>query len=81
MPPPSRNLKNAKADAPAHSTVTSPSGLAAITAVATLPACAISAMEPAAAAFGAADGTFIANDPAILLNVAARVELLASQVR
>lgn len=41
---------------------------------------AIAAMEPSAAAFGA-EGQMIANDPAILLGVAARVELLASQVR
>ena len=47
----------------------------------TLATRAIAAMEPAAAAFGVANGDFIANDPAILLGVAARVELLASQVR
>jgi hypothetical protein len=42
---------------------------------------AVAAMEPAAEAFGVADGAFTANDPAILLGVAARVELLASQIR
>jgi hypothetical protein len=42
---------------------------------------ALAAMEPAAEAFGMADGTFTANDPAILLSVAARVELIGSQVR
>lgn len=50
-------------------------------AVGTLATRAIAAMEPAATAFGAENGAFIANDPAILLGVAARVELLASQVR
>lgn len=39
------------------------------------------AMEPAAEAFGKVDGRFAANDPAILLAVAARVELIGSQVR
>lgn len=42
---------------------------------------AIAAMEPAAEAFGAVDGVFAANDPAILLAVAARVELISSQLR
>jgi hypothetical protein len=42
---------------------------------------ALAAMEPAAAAFGRDGDAFVANDPAILLAVAARVELLASQVR
>lgn len=42
---------------------------------------ALAATEPAAEAFGMEDGTFTANDPAILLGVAARVELIASQVR
>lgn len=42
---------------------------------------ALAAMEPAAEAFGAVSGTFTANDPAILLGVAARVELISSQVR
>ena len=39
------------------------------------------ALDPAAAAFGTANGGFVANDPAILLGVAARVELISSQVR
>jgi hypothetical protein len=39
------------------------------------------AMAPADDAFGMVDGTFTANDPAILLGVAARVELIGSQVR
>ena len=42
---------------------------------------ATDALAPAADAFGMTDGQFIANDPAILLAVAARVELLSSQVR
>ncbi|MGO4909182.1 hypothetical protein ACEN2J_12735 [Pseudorhodobacter sp. W20_MBD10_FR17] len=42
---------------------------------------ALAAMDPSAEAFGMADGTFTANDPAILLGVAARVELIGSQVR
>jgi hypothetical protein len=39
------------------------------------------AMDPAAAAFSMDGAQFVANDPAILLAVAARVELLSSQVR
>jgi hypothetical protein len=42
---------------------------------------AVAAMDPATEAFGAVDGKFSANDPAILLGVAARVELIGSQVR
>ncbi|WP_323005809.1 hypothetical protein [Pseudorhodobacter sp.] len=49
--------------------------------VADLAARALAAMEAADAAFGAANGAFVANDPAILLAVAARVELVSSQVR
>jgi hypothetical protein len=41
----------------------------------------VAAMDPAAEAFGISNGTFIANDPAILLAVAARVELIGSQLR
>ncbi|SEN72913.1 hypothetical protein SAMN05216227_102223 [Pseudorhodobacter antarcticus] len=47
----------------------------------TLAGRAQSAMDPAAAAFGRDGTAFAANDPAILLAVAARVELLSSQVR
>jgi hypothetical protein len=39
------------------------------------------AMALAAEAFGTANGRFVAKDPAILLGVAARVELISSQIR
>jgi hypothetical protein len=42
---------------------------------------ALAAIEPADEAFGMVDSVFTANDPAILLAVAARVELIGSQVR
>ncbi|WP_022702568.1 hypothetical protein [Pseudorhodobacter ferrugineus] len=42
---------------------------------------AVAAMDPAAEAFAMVDGAFAARDPAILLGVAARVELISSQVR
>lgn len=42
---------------------------------------AAEAMDPAAEAFGKEGDAFVARDPAILLGVAARVELIASQVR
>ena len=55
--------------------------LIADTPLARLATRAQAAMDQAKEAFGAANGAFIANDPAILMSVAARVELLASQVR
>lgn len=56
-------------------------GIAGDAAMERLGARAVAAMGTAAEAFGMADGTFAAKDPAILLGVAARVELISSQVR
>jgi len=56
-------------------------GIAGDAALVRLAERAQAAMDPAAAAFGAVKGGFVANDPAILLGVAARVELISSQVR